>query len=158
MRSVKLQEAAKLECMTADGDTVPLLNAEELEAITVVRGTLTSSERHIVESHVSLTAKLLSKMEFQGDYTPVPLWAGAHHEMLDGSGYPEHLKAESIPRETRLLTIIDIYDALTAEDRPYKPPMAPEKAFAILEDMAGHGKIDREILESFRESETWHHN
>lgn len=152
----KLKEAGAIECMTADGSTVPLLNDEELEAITVVRGTLTSAERHIIESHVSLTAKLLSKMEFTGDYKPVPLWAGGHHELLDGSGYPDHLKADMIPWETRLLTIIDVYDALTAEDRPYKPPMAPEKAFAVLEDMAEHGKIDREILDGFRESNAWH--
>lgn len=151
----KLKEAAGIECMTADGNKVPLLNDEELEAITVVSGTLTPAERHIVESHVSLTAKLLSKMEFTGDYKPVPLWAGGHHELMDGSGYPDHIKADMIPWETRLLTIIDIYDALTAEDRPYKPPMAPEKAFAILEDMAEHGKIDKDIFESFRESNAW---
>ena len=154
----KLKEAAKIECMTADGNTVTLLNNEELEAITVVRGTLTPAERHTVESHVSLTAKLLSKMEFSGDYKSVPVWAGGHHELLDGSGYPDHLKAESIPWETRLLTIIDVYDALTAEDRPYKPPMAPEKAFAVLEDMAEHGKIDKDLLISFRESKAWCRN
>ena len=144
--------------MTADGNTVTLLNNEELEAITVVRGTLTPAERHTVESHVSLTAKLLSKMEFSGDYKSVPVWAGGHHELLDGSGYPDHLKAESIPWETRLITIIDVYDALTAEDRPYKPPMAPEKAFAVLEDMAEHGKIDKDLLISFRESKAWCRN
>ena len=154
----KLKEAAKLECMTADGNKVTLLNNEELESITVVRGTLTPAERHTVESHVSLTAKLLSKMEFSGDYKLVPVWAGGHHELLDGSGYPDHLKAESIPWETRLITIIDVYDALTAEDRPYKPPMAPEKAFAVLEDMAEHGKIDKDLLMSFRESKAWCRN
>ena len=154
----KLKEAAGLECMTADGNTVTLLNNEELEAITVVKGTLTPAERHTVESHVSLTAKLLSKMEFSGDYKSVPVWAGGHHELLDGSGYPDHLKAESIPWETRLITIIDVYDALTAEDRPYKPPMAPEKAFAVLEDMAEHGKIDKDLLISFRESKAWCRN
>ena len=154
---LKLKEAAKTECLTADGGVTSLLNDEELEAITVVRGTLTASERNIIESHVSLTAKLLSKMEFTGIYEQVPRWAGGHHELLDGSGYPEHLKSDNIPWETRLLTIIDVYDALTAEDRPYKPPMPPEKAFAVLEDMAEHGKIDKDLLESFRESKAWYY-
>ena len=94
-------------------------------------------------------------MEFRGDYKKVPLWAAGHHELLDGSGYPERLSGEDIPWETRLITIIDIYDALTAEDRPYKPPMKPEKAFAVLDDMAEQGKIDKTILNSFRSSEAW---
>ena len=85
----------------------------------------------------------------------MPEWSGGHHELLDGSGYPRHLKAAEIPWETRLITIIDVYDALTAEDRPYKPPMPPEKAFAILEDMAEHGKVDPNLLSSFRESGAW---
>ena len=150
-----LRNAAAIECIASDGSRLPLLNAAELEAITIVRGTLTADERRTIESHVSLTAKLLSKMEFRGEYVNVPLWAGGHHELMDGSGYPAHLQGQAIPWETRLLTIIDIYDALTAEDRPYKPPMPPEKAFAILRDMAAHGKIDSEILESFIQSAAW---
>ena len=75
--------------------------------------------------------------------------------MLDGSGYPDHLRGDEIPWETRLLTIIDIYDALTAEDRPYKPPVSPEKAFEILRGMAEQGKLDKEILHSFYESRAW---
>ncbi len=151
----RLKEAARIECLTEDGDTIPLLNDDELESITVVRGTLTDAERRIIESHVSLTAKLLTKMKFEGAYKSVPEWSGGHHELLDGSGYPKHLKADEIPWETRLITIIDIYDALTAEDRPYKPPMPPEKAFSILDDMAEHGKVDRQLLNSFRESGAW---
>lgn len=153
----QLFEAAKIPCFSADGRTLPLLNESELEAITVQRGTLTAGERKIIESHVSWTDILLSKMEFRGDYKPVPKWAAGHHELLDGSGYPEHLKADKIPWETRLLTIIDVYDALTAEDRPYKPPLPPEKAFEILTDMAEKGKVDIKILKSFRESEVWKH-
>ncbi|MCR5010711.1 MAG: PAS domain S-box protein [Lachnospiraceae bacterium] len=151
----RLKEAARIECLTEDGDTIPLLNDDELGSITVVRGTLTDAERRIIESHVSLTAKLLTKMKFEGAYKSVPEWSGGHHELLDGSGYPKHLKADEIPWETRLITIIDIYDALTAEDRPYKPPMPPEKAFSILDDMAEHGKVDRQLLNSFRESGAW---
>ena len=150
-----LRDAAKLTCLTSDGETVPLLTEKELEQLSVVRGTLTADERKIVESHVTYTSKLLSKMEFRGNYRSVPLWAAGHHELLDGSGYPDRLSGDSIPWETRLLTIIDVYDALTADDRPYKPPLPPEKAFAILRDMASQGKIDTSILESFYASGAW---
>ena len=151
----QLSKAAHLLCTAADGSMHPLLTEDEYSAITVQRGTLTPEERKIIESHVTYTGKLLSKVEFRGDYKPVPKWAAGHHELLDGSGYPEHLSGAKIPWETRLITIIDVYDALTAEDRPYKPPMPPEKAFAILRDMAAGGKIDTDILNSFIESGAW---
>lgn len=154
----QLREAAGITCISADGSTLPLLNESELKAITVQRGTLTADERKIMESHASLTGELLSKMEFRGDFKSVPMWAASHHELMDGSGYPLQLKGNQIPWETRLITIIDIYDALTAEDRPYKAPMAPEKAFSILTDMAKNGKVDMQIVESFRESKAWMKN
>ena len=150
-----LKESSKIRCITAYGEEEDLLNAKELEAITVQKGTLTAPERHKVEEHVSYTARMLEKMGFGGIYEKVPFWAGTHHELLNGSGYPNHLSGDEIPKETRLITIIDIYDALTAEDRPYKPPMPPEKAFAILEDMSCNGTIDRDILTMFYESEAW---
>ena len=154
-RIEQLREAAKLSCLTSDGGSTPLLSDDELEKLSVVRGTLTGNERKIVESHVTFTRELLSKMEFRGEYKQVPKWAAGHHELLDGSGYPDRLTADSIPWETRLLTIIDVYDALTAEDRPYKPPLPPEKAFAILRDMAAKGKVDSDILEDFYRSNAW---
>ncbi|MBQ8078561.1 MAG: PAS domain-containing protein [Oscillospiraceae bacterium] len=151
----RLKEAASLECLAADGTAHPLLTPQELEAITIERGTLTAAEREIMQSHVSMTQMLLSKVEFRGDYKRVPEWAGRHHELLDGSGYPDHLQGDELSWETRLLTILDIYDALTAEDRPYKKPMPPEKAFSILREMAGEGKLDGQIIESFYQSGAW---
>lgn len=151
----KLRAAAAIRCTAADGTVSPLLSDRELEAITVRKGTLTADERKIIEAHVSLTGKLLSKMDFQGDFAEVPRWAAGHHETLDGSGYPQHLTAAEIPWETRLISVIDVYDALTADDRPYKPPMPPERAFAILRGMADSCKLDREIVESFYESGAW---
>jgi len=153
-----LRKAAQVKCPAADGSIAPLLNEAELDAITIVRGTLTNDERRLIQSHVSLTEKLLSKVEFWGDYSSVREWAAGHHEMLDGSGYPKHLQGDEIPWETRLITIIDIYDALTAEDRPYKPPLPPEKAFAILRDMAEKGKLDGTLLEDFYSSGAWKHD
>ena len=152
---IKIQQLEGIECPTADGGRVPLLDDYEKEALMVRKGTLTASERKIIESHVSQTYEMLKEMNFEDEFKDIPEWAGNHHELLDGSGYPRGLKGEEISWETRLLTIIDIYDALTAEDRPYKPPMPPEKAFSILESMRDEGKIDGEILKDFRESKAW---
>ena len=126
-----LKAIATIQCKTENGDGIPLLTADELMAITVRKGTLTDAERDIMQSHVTYTLRMLRKMHFEGLYKHVPEWAAGHHEFLDGSGYPDHLQAKDIPKEVRFLTIIDVFDALTAEDRPYKPPMPPEKAFGI---------------------------
>ncbi len=150
-----LKAAAEIPCMDENGNEQPLLTPDEVVSITVRKGTLTDEERSIMQSHVIYTSKMLEKMTFKGQYANVPKWSGSHHELLDGSGYPNHLKGDEIPKEVRLLTIIDVYDALTAEDRPYKPAMPTEKAFGILRSMADEGKIDKDILEKFIESGAW---
>ncbi|SFB83037.1 HD domain-containing phosphohydrolase [Butyrivibrio sp. YAB3001] len=151
----KLKQASQLKCLDENGCEQTLLSEDELIAITVRKGTLTDEERNIMQSHVVYTGRMLDKMNFEGIYANVPKWAAAHHELLDGSGYPQHVKADDIPLQVRFLTIIDVYDALTAEDRPYKPPMPPEKALGILDNMAEEGKIDKNILELFKESKAW---
>lgn len=150
-----LKKAASLSCLTAEGEEIPLLTEKELDAITVKKGTLTDGERKLIEKHVIFTAAMLKKMNFKGVYEKVPFWSGSHHEFLNGSGYPNGLTEKDLPLESRLITIIDIFDALTAEDRPYKPPLPPEKAFAILEDMGNEGKIDTKLLCRFKESGCW---
>jgi HD-GYP domain-containing protein (c-di-GMP phosphodiesterase class II) len=151
----ELKSYASIVCRTADDKEVPLLDDKELEAITVRKGTLTDSERAVVQSHVSYTSRMLEKMTFKGIYKNVPFWSGSHHEFINGKGYPNHLSGDQLPNESRLLTIIDVYDALTAEDRPYKPPMPAEKAFGILGNMRDDGQIDGELLEKFIASEAW---
>ena len=101
--------------------------------------------------HVQLlyTDRILSKISFQDDFKLVPKFAIAHHEYLDGSGYPKGLKAPDLPLEVRIITIADIYDSLTADDRPYKKAVPKEKALSILAAMAEEGKLDKELVEQF---------
>ena len=151
----KLRSFGELTCMDASGETIPFLTYAELEAITVRKGTLTDKERHQIEEHVTYTARMLSQMNFRGIYENVPFWAGAHHELLNGAGYPNKLSGDEIPNEVRLLTILDIYDELTAEDIPYKPAIPSAKAFAILHSMQEEGRLDVKMLDLFEQSEAW---
>lgn len=136
----------------ADGGKLPYLTDEEAECLTVRRGNLTQGERDIICSHVTYTETYLRKMNFGKRYPHIIQWTGAHHEYLDGSGYPRGLKGDEIPFEARLLTVIDMFEALTSADRPYKKSIQDDKAFAMLEDMVAEGKIDGEIQKLFREA------
>ena len=151
----KIEGIKDLRCLTLDGGETPLLQPGEYDALTVQRGTLTTDERKIIESHVTYTRELLERMGFEDIYGSVAEWAGCHHEYLDGSGYPKGLKGDQISWESRLITIIDIFDSLTADDRPYKPAITTERAFQILESMCREGKLDGEILREFQESRAW---
>ncbi len=150
-----VNELAGRTFVNETGETEPWLTEDEYTCLSVRKGTLTAAERDVMESHVVLTKRILSRVTFPKQYADVPRWAAAHHELLSGRGYPDHLTAEDIPREVRLLTILDVFDALTARNRPYKPAMPVEKALAILTDMAGKGDVDPEILQLFTESKSW---
>ena len=151
----KVEALGKMTCLSAEGEEIPLLQDYELESLCVRRGTLTAGERKIIESHVVRTREMLEQMGFTNIYGDVSNWAGNHHEYLNGSGYPRGLQGEEIPWESRLLTILDIYDSLTADDRPYKPAASPEKAFEILRSMSREGKLDGDLVEAFFESQAW---
>ncbi|MDR0905659.1 MAG: GAF domain-containing protein [Oscillospiraceae bacterium] len=140
---------------TSDGTPIPLIDEEELIALSVRKGTLTADERTIMEEHVIMTAKMLDQMAFSRNYTNVPIWASMHHEYVNGQGYPSGLSGDEIPVEARLLTIIDIFDALTARDRPYKPAMPIDKAIEVLHSMVKDGQLDGEILELFIGCTPW---
>ena len=133
----------------------PWLTEEEHQALSIRKGTLTPEERSVMESHASVTARILEHVSFPKIYAQVPKWAAAHHEYLNGKGYPRHLSAEDIPWEVRLLTILDVFDALTARDRPYKAPMPVEKALAILHSMVQEGSLDGNILALYEASRAW---
>ena len=151
----KLGELERKSYTDESGAQQPWLTGAELHQLRVRKGTLTDEEREIMQGHVVLTSKILSHVSFPKLYQPVPKWAGAHHELLNGKGYPDHLHAEAIPTEVRLLTILDVFEALTAQDRPYKPPMPVEKALAILHSMVDEGALDAELLALFERSRPW---
>lgn len=137
------------------GNECPLLNEDEIRDLQIRKGTLTEEERKIIQSHVTTTGKILNQVEFPKIYSVVPMWAASHHEFLNGTGYPNKLKGDEIPFEVRLLTIIDIYETLTARDRPYKKPIPPEKSLEILHNMAEEGNLDKELLDLFEKSGAW---
>lgn len=149
----RVQELAKCYYEKSNGEKVFYITPREQECLSVRKGTLTEGDRKIMESHVVMTAKILSKVHFNKNYKDVPRWAAEHHEYLNGSGYPNHLTAENIDMETRILAISDIYDALTSKDRPYKEPMPMEKALSILHVMAEkEGKLDERLVNWLEEA------
>lgn len=127
----------------------PVLRDDELLALSVRRGSLTEEERREIESHVSHTYNFLSLMPWTRQLKQVPLIAWAHHEKLDGTGYPRGLRDDEIPIQSRMMTISDIYDALTAADRPYKRAVPVAKALDILTDEARRGALDTDLLDVF---------
>lgn len=133
----------------ADGQDVPLLDDHDFLALAVRRGSLTDGERREIESHVSHTIRFLETIPWTTQLSSVPLIAGAHHEKLDGSGYPYGLKAADIPPGAKIMAICDIFDALTATDRPYKPAVPLEKALDIIVAESRNGKLDAAMTSVF---------
>jgi HD-GYP domain-containing protein (c-di-GMP phosphodiesterase class II) len=132
-----------------DGTARLLLNPDELEMLTIPRGSLTDGERREIESHVTHTVRFLSLIPWTKDLKNIALIAGAHHEKLNGRGYPDALPADAIPVQSRIMTIADIYDALTARDRPYKRAVPVDAALGILRKEADAGMVDHTLLDLF---------
>jgi hypothetical protein len=133
----------------------PFLSREEVDALSIRRGSLSTAERLMIQEHVTETYKFLQKLPWTSDLQRVPDIAWAHHEKLDGSGYPRRLSAPQIPRQSQMMTISDIYDALVAGDRPYKMSVSHDEAVEILTGDARAGRIDRDLLGVFLEAETY---
>ncbi len=138
-----------------EGGRQPFLTPNEVAALSIRKGSLSEKERREIESHVTHTFRFLSEIPWTGEFRRVPEIAYAHHEKLDGTGYPRRLKAGEIPIQSRMMAISDIFDALVAWDRPYKKAVPVERALNILRDEAGTGKLDREILDVFIEAKIY---
>jgi len=138
-----------------DGDTLPLLTAAELDALTLAQGSLTPEERIEIQQHVSHTFAFLNHIPWTSSLSAVADIAHAHHEKLDGSGYPRGLAGDEIPIQSRIMTVADIYDALTAGDRPYKCSLSVEQALDMLKAEAQAGKIDPVLVDVFIQSRAY---
>jgi HD-GYP domain-containing protein (c-di-GMP phosphodiesterase class II) len=153
--SAALGEIAKRSFVDARGERRPYLLPAEVTLLSIPKGSLSDGERLEIESHVTHTFNFLSQIPWTRALKRVPEIAYGHHEKLDGRGYPRHVPAAEIGVETRMMTISDIYDALTASDRPYKKAMPVEKALDILRDEAKRGQVDAALLEVFVGAGVW---
>lgn len=125
------------------------LTSEELQRLSIKRGSLSEEERLQMEEHVTHSFKFLVKIPWTKELRNIPQIAFAHHERLDGSGYPRQLDGPEIPFEAQIMAITDFYDALTASDRPYKKAIPPEKALQIMGFEVKDGKLNKDLFDIF---------
>ena len=148
-------EMTKIAVQIDETETCCALTHHEKDRLCIARGSLSREERIEIEKHVSFTYEILKMVPWSRGLEMVPEIAHRHHEKLDGTGYPLKVKGEMIPVQTRMLTICDIYDALTAKDRPYKAAVPLDKAMAILEDEVKQGKLDPILFKLFVDSKSY---
>jgi len=137
------------------GETHALLQANERAMLEIQKGTLSAAERHELEEHVVHTDRFLRRIPWTRELSLVPEIAFAHHEKLNGVGYPRGVRGDAIPLRSRLITIADVFDALTSGDRSYKDAVPVERALDILESEGLAGELDLELLRVFREGRVW---
>jgi HD-GYP domain-containing protein (c-di-GMP phosphodiesterase class II) len=144
-----IRDLTGLEITAEDGSKMRALTEDEGFKLSILKGSLTPDERTEIERHVTHTYEILKLVPWSRGLEAVPDIAWKHHEKLDGTGYPRGIQAKEIPVQSRMLTICDIYDALTADDRPYKRSLPLDKALGILESEVKHTKLDGELFKVF---------
>ena len=132
-----------------EGKQVNFLSAEEMENLTIRAGTLTDAERQIINHHIDITIKMLESLPWPRHLKKVPEYAGGHHERMDGKGYPKGLKREQMSVQARVMGIADIFEALTAKDRPYKRGKTLTESLNILGKFKENGHIDPDLFDVF---------
>ena len=145
----RIKKLAERTYQNSVGDTIRLLNNEEVENLQISRGTLNKEERKIINNHVSVTIKMLESLPYPKHLRNVPEFAGCHHEKMDGTGYPNKLKGNQMSIPSRMIAIADIFEALTAGDRPYKKGMPLSQALKILGRMKLENHIDPDLFDVF---------
>jgi len=151
----RIKEVARRTYIDPSGQELPWLKAEEVHCLCVAKGTLTDEERKVMEDHVVVTGRMLDKMPFTTKLKDVPYFASIHHEHLNGKGYPQGLAGDEIPLEGRILALVDVFDALTADDRPYKKALPLEQALKILGFMVKDQQLDGDLLDIFVRHQVW---
>ncbi|MDX1269542.1 MAG: HD domain-containing phosphohydrolase, partial [Oceanisphaera sp.] len=137
------------------GNTQPLLNEDEVTNLCITRGTLNDSERQAINRHIDITIDILEQLPFPPKLRRVPEYAGGHHERMDGRGFPRGLTREQMSIPARMMGVADVFEALTAKERPYKPPMPLSQAFSILKTMRDDQHIDPDVFDLFLRSGKW---
>ena len=143
-----LLQISKIVCED-EGQMTKLLSENEIERLSIPKGSLSSEERLEIESHVTHTFNFLNKIPWTKELKKIPQIAHAHHEKLDGKGYPLGISEQEIPIQSKMMAIADIYDALTAWDRPYKKAVSVNKALDILQWEVNDGKVDGDLFNLF---------
>ncbi|HEY1815145.1 MAG TPA: HD domain-containing phosphohydrolase [Kofleriaceae bacterium] len=151
----RIAELARMTYVDETGIEMPVLTHDEATCLQIRRGSLTDAERAHINDHVKHTYEFLSEIPWSRTLRSVPEIAGAHHEKLDGSGYPRGIRGSEVPMESRMMAISDIYDALTASDRPYKKAMPASKALDILSGDVKRGQLDQELFDVFVGARIW---
>jgi HD-GYP domain-containing protein (c-di-GMP phosphodiesterase class II) len=151
----RLQQIAAETYTDLRGNTRTLLDEDDVLALSIKRGSLTPNEYAEISSHVTHTFKFLSRIPWGKRFSRVPAIAGAHHEKLNGTGYPNRLRTDEIPVQSKMMSVSDIFDALTASDRPYKKALPTDRALEILDFNVKDGHLDGELVKIFRETKIW---
>jgi len=131
------------------GVDADFLTADEIENLTIRSGTLTAGEREVINHHIVATIRMLEALPWPKHLKHVSEYAGGHHERMDGKGYPKGLTREQMSLQARMMGIADIFEALTARDRPYKQGMKLSQALEIMGKFAANGHIDVDLFEVF---------
>lgn len=139
----------------AEGNEQPMLYDEEISNLCIERGTLSGAERQKINDHMKVTIDMLEGLPFPKKLRRVPEYAGGHHEKMDGTGFPKGLKREEMSLPARMMAIADIFEALTASERPYKSPMKISQALSIMKRMRDDRHIDPDLYALFVERRVW---
>jgi HD-GYP domain-containing protein (c-di-GMP phosphodiesterase class II) len=150
-----LTDIAKKVYRDPHGTERPYLTSEEVRSLSIPRGSLDTDERRQIESHVVHSFNFLSQIPWTTDFSGIPEIARAHHEKLNGTGYPYGLTADEIPVQAKMMTICDIYDALSASDRPYKRAVPADRALDILKLCVRDHEVDPELFRVFIEAQIY---
>jgi HD-GYP domain-containing protein (c-di-GMP phosphodiesterase class II) len=153
--SEKLVEMAGWSFRDPSGPVEPLLTPEELQLLSIRSGVLNPDERLQIESHVIHSFRFLSQIPWTKELKRIPEIARAHHEKLDGSGYPFHMKSEEIPFQSKMMAIADMFDALTARDRPFKRAAPVQRALSIIGDEVKSRLLDPELFRLFVDAKVY---
>lgn len=148
----QLLQIANVTYTDSEGRKQPLLNQEELKLLSIRQGSLDDDERQQIEAHVLHTVSFLQAIPWTSELRNIPEIARAHHEKLNGQGYPYKLSAPEIPVQARMMTIADIFDALAAADRPYKKAVSVERALEILDLSVTDGELDADLVTIFKDA------